>query len=668
MTTASPYEAATIPPLGPGAEDADTDSGERSGPSASTTTAASTSGPRAPSPQRSDAPGRGPSQGRRRPETAVPGGRAGMRPRRRRPGRRVRRRGARGPTGGAAAASARRTATLRRRRERPRRGCHQLSETVTVRTTTGCVGRPPRRRARRSARRRPSPPSPADDRVLGREVDAVGGDDEELAARRPRRLEDGSSPSRPCPSCRAPREGGTSSVAAGLAAARPASGRRPESRSPGRPGGRPWRRSSRPPARTSEGGRGRELLVEGDGERPAGSERQRPRLGAVERPVGAVSCGGSRSPAPRRTRIRPRPTSARGLGLFGRAAHRNRRAAGRARGRGGRAHRRAILAGRHGPRAANGRPAATRRCSPTTTRSGASRRTTTATCSSSSRSRARRPGSRGRRSSASARATGAPSSASTPRRWPASREGRRAPARGPGHRPQPAEGRVDRRQCRPRARGPGGAREPRRLPVGLRRGGPIVGRWRSPSELPAETELSRALSKDLKKRGFRFVGPDRVLRVHADGGAWSTTTPWTATASGSSRVSAPIRYARSGDVNIAYQVTGDGPFDLVLVPASSPTSRSTGSPGDGAPARAPRVVRTAHPLRQARDRPLRPGVGLPDFETRMDDVRAVMDAAGSESRRALRLLGGRADVRPVRRDVPRPYAGPRPLRHLRQAM
>ena len=30
-------------------------------------------------------------------------------------------------------------------------------------------------------------------------------------------------------------------------------------------------------------------------------------------------------------------------------------------------------------------------------------------------------------------------------------------------------------------------------------------------------------------------------------------------------MTAPIRYARSGDVNIAYQVTGDGPFDLVLV-------------------------------------------------------------------------------------------------------
>jgi DNA-3-methyladenine glycosylase I len=38
-------------------------------------------------------------------------------------------------------------------------------------------------------------------------------------------------------------------------------------------------------------------------------------------------------------------------------------------------------------------------------------------------------------------------------------------------------------------------------------GEPIVGRRRTLSELPAETELSRTLSKDLKKRGFRFVGP-----------------------------------------------------------------------------------------------------------------------------------------------------------------
>jgi DNA-3-methyladenine glycosylase I len=38
-------------------------------------------------------------------------------------------------------------------------------------------------------------------------------------------------------------------------------------------------------------------------------------------------------------------------------------------------------------------------------------------------------------------------------------------------------------------------------------GEPIVNRWRTLSELPAETELSKAISKDLKRRGFRFVGP-----------------------------------------------------------------------------------------------------------------------------------------------------------------
>ncbi|MDQ3380461.1 MAG: DNA-3-methyladenine glycosylase I [Actinomycetota bacterium] len=38
-------------------------------------------------------------------------------------------------------------------------------------------------------------------------------------------------------------------------------------------------------------------------------------------------------------------------------------------------------------------------------------------------------------------------------------------------------------------------------------GEPIVGRWSALGQLPAETDDSRALSKDLKKRGFRFVGP-----------------------------------------------------------------------------------------------------------------------------------------------------------------
>jgi DNA-3-methyladenine glycosylase I len=38
-------------------------------------------------------------------------------------------------------------------------------------------------------------------------------------------------------------------------------------------------------------------------------------------------------------------------------------------------------------------------------------------------------------------------------------------------------------------------------------GRPIVNDFRTLAELPAETDLSKAIAKDLKRRGFRFVGP-----------------------------------------------------------------------------------------------------------------------------------------------------------------
>jgi pimeloyl-ACP methyl ester carboxylesterase len=97
-------------------------------------------------------------------------------------------------------------------------------------------------------------------------------------------------------------------------------------------------------------------------------------------------------------------------------------------------------------------------------------------------------------------------------------------------------------------------------------------------------------------------------------------------------VSEPIRYTKSGDVNIAYQVTGDGPFDLVFVPgffshleidrehpSSAHIFERLGSFA--------RLICFDKRGTGLSDR----GVGLPDFETRMDDIRAVMDAAGSES-------------------------------------
>lgn len=41
-------------------------------------------------------------------------------------------------------------------------------------------------------------------------------------------------------------------------------------------------------------------------------------------------------------------------------------------------------------------------------------------------------------------------------------------------------------------------------------GRPVVGGWRTGGEVPAETDLSRRVSRDLRARGFRFVGPTIV--------------------------------------------------------------------------------------------------------------------------------------------------------------
>ena len=38
-------------------------------------------------------------------------------------------------------------------------------------------------------------------------------------------------------------------------------------------------------------------------------------------------------------------------------------------------------------------------------------------------------------------------------------------------------------------------------------GKPIINAWRSSKEIPARTPLSDAISKDLSRRGFKFVGP-----------------------------------------------------------------------------------------------------------------------------------------------------------------
>src|SRR3954452_16960305 len=93
---------------------------------------------------------------------------------------------------------------------------------------------------------------------------------------------------------------------------------------------------------------------------------------------------------------------------------------------------------------------------------------------------------------------------------------------------------------------------------------------------------------------------------------------------------AETRYALSGDVHIAYQVTGEGPFDLVLVPGFVTHMelqwKMPGFPNFlnelGSFARLIRFDKRGTGMSD-------PVGGAPSLETRMDDVRAVMDAAGS---------------------------------------
>jgi class 3 adenylate cyclase len=91
------------------------------------------------------------------------------------------------------------------------------------------------------------------------------------------------------------------------------------------------------------------------------------------------------------------------------------------------------------------------------------------------------------------------------------------------------------------------------------------------------------------------------------------------------------RYARSDGVSIAYQVTGEGPFDLIHVPGFvSHVELAWQVPGMASFAR--RLGSIARLIRfDKRGTGMSDRVsGAPTLETRMDDVRAVMDAAGSE--------------------------------------
>ena len=97
------------------------------------------------------------------------------------------------------------------------------------------------------------------------------------------------------------------------------------------------------------------------------------------------------------------------------------------------------------------------------------------------------------------------------------------------------------------------------------------------------------------------------------------------------RVVSEVRYARSGDVNIAYRVAGEGPFDVVFVPGTTshvevawdvPFLRALYE-------RIASFARLIHFDKRGTGMSDAADAGTP-LEVRMDDVRAVMDAVGSQ--------------------------------------
>jgi pimeloyl-ACP methyl ester carboxylesterase len=88
-------------------------------------------------------------------------------------------------------------------------------------------------------------------------------------------------------------------------------------------------------------------------------------------------------------------------------------------------------------------------------------------------------------------------------------------------------------------------------------------------------------------------------------------------------------YARSGDLSIAYQVVGDGPPDFVFVPAISHLELAWESPSEARFLTRLASISRLIVLNQRGTGMSDRIAGVPTLEARMDDIRAVMEAADS---------------------------------------
>ena len=163
-------------------------------------------------------------------------------------------------------------------------------------------------------------------------------------------------------------------------------------------------------------------------------------------------------------------------------------------------------------------------------------------------------------------------------------------------------------------------------------------------------EIRKALDDDAQKpqyietahrRGYRFIAPSPGSLATGRSRRLPKVEAVPARPASPSLESPKTHYARSGDVNIAYQVVGDGPIDLVFVMGwvshlecfwTEPTfARFLRRLSEFS-----RVILFDKRGTGLSDRV----VALPTLEQRMDDVRAVMAAAGSHEAALLGVSEG----------------------------
>ncbi len=143
-----------------------------------------------------------------------------------------------------------------------------------------------------------------------------------------------------------------------------------------------------------------------------------------------------------------------------------------------------------------------------------------------------------------------------------------------------------------------------------------LGGVRSPEAAAPSTVLALPAFSDEPSATFRRA-------LHALAHAWCEDAH-------SLAVDVPeTHYVRSGDVSIAYQVTGEGPFDVVFIPPflthAEVIWNTSFAPSLQGLSSFCRLIRFDKRGTGMSDRV----TGAPTLETRMDDARAVMDAVGS---------------------------------------